>query len=100
MGFEVVEVSAIAMEFGGDVVTGAVGEPFAEACGTDDVAGGVVGLPACDGGAGGEGLLDGGDGGVSGVTDGVEDQVFAFGGLAVDDAGPGDVVPDGFGAVG
>ncbi len=31
MGFEVVEVGAGAVEFGGDVVAGAVGEEFAEA---------------------------------------------------------------------
>jgi hypothetical protein len=38
-----------------------------------------------------------GDGGVAGVADGVEDELLALGGFAVDDAGPGDVVPDGLG---
>ncbi len=72
----------------------------AEAGGADDVAGGVVGLPAGDGLVGGEGGLDGVDGGVAGVADGGEDELLAVGGLAVDDAGPGDVVLDGVGAVG
>jgi hypothetical protein len=49
VGFEVVEVGAVAVEFGGDVVAGAVGEELAEAGVADDGAGGVVGLPAGDG---------------------------------------------------
>ena len=53
VGLEVVEVGAVAVEFGRDVVAGAVGEAVGEACVADDVAGGVVGLPACDGGVGG-----------------------------------------------
>ena len=48
VGFEVVELGAVAVEFGGDVVAGAVGEPVAEACGADNVAGGFVGLPSGD----------------------------------------------------
>ena len=100
VGFEVVEMRAVAVDFGADVVAGAVGEPVAEAGVADDVAGGVVGLPAGDGLVGGEGVLDGFDGGVAGVADGGEDELFALGGLAVDDAGPGDVVPDGGGVVG
>jgi hypothetical protein len=34
------------------------------------------------------------DGCVAGVADGVEDALLEFGGLAADDAGPGDVVVD------
>ena len=63
----------------------------------DDVAGGVVGLPAGDGRACGEGVPDGCDGGVAGVADGFEDELLAVGGFAIDDAGPGDVVEDGVG---
>ena len=99
VGFEVVEVGAAAVELGADVVAGAVGEVVAEAGVADDVAGGVVGLPAGDGLVGGEGVLDGCDGGVAGVADGVEDELLAVGGLAADDAGPGDVVVDGVGLV-
>ena len=98
MGFEVVEVGAVAVELDGDVVAGAVGEEVAEAGGADDVAGGVVGLPAGDGLVGCVGGLDGGDGCVAGVADGVEDELLAVGGFAVDDGGPGDVVPDGVAA--
>jgi hypothetical protein len=43
VGFEVVEVRAGAVQFGGDVVAGAVGEVLAEAGLADDFAGGVVG---------------------------------------------------------
>ncbi len=100
MGFEVVEVGAVAVDFGADVVAGAVGEGVAEAGFDDEAAGGVVGLPACDGLVGGEGFLHGFDGGVAGVADGGEDELLAVGGFAVDDAGPGDVVPDGGGVVG
>jgi hypothetical protein len=100
VGFEVVEVSAVAVDADGDVVAGAVGEEGGEAGVADDVAGGVVGLPAGDGTAFGVGALDDGDGGVAGVADGVEDEVLAIGGGAADDAGPGDVVPDGGGVVG
>src|SRR6266481_1642088 len=91
---------AVAVDDGADVVAGAVGEKVAEAGFADEVAGGVVGLPAGDGLVCGEGVLHGFDGGVAGVADGVEDELFAFGGLAVDDSGPGDVVPDGGGLVG
>ena len=97
MGFEVVEVRAVAVELGRDVVAGAMGERVAEAGCADEAAGGFVGLPAGDGLVGGEGLLRRRDGGVAGVADGGEDELFALGGLAVDDAGPGDVVPDGGG---
>jgi len=34
------------------------------------------------------------DGSIACVANSVEDEVLALGGLAVDDAGPGDVVPD------
>ncbi len=44
VGFEVVEVSAGAVELSADVVAGAVGEVLAVAGGADDGAGGVVGL--------------------------------------------------------
>jgi hypothetical protein len=100
VGLEVVEMGAIAVELGRNIVAGPVGEEVGEACRADDGAGGVVGLPAGDGGVGGEGLLDDGDGGVAGIADSVEDEVLAVGGFAVDDAGPGDVVPDGLGVVG
>ncbi len=102
VGFEVVEVGAVAVEDDGDVVAGAVGKEVAEAGVADDGAGGVVGLPACDG-AGGlarggrVGALYGFDGGVAGVADGVEDELLAGGGFAAEDAGPCDVVPDGGG---
>ena len=104
VGFEVVEMRAVAVEFGGDVVPGAVGELRAEAGGADHVAGGLVGLPAGDGlgrlaGDGGVSLLDNGDGRVAGIADSGEDVLFAVGGLAIHDAGPGDVVPDGFGVI-
>ncbi len=66
----------------------------------DDLSGGLVGLPAGDGVLGVKGGLDDFDGGVAGVADGIKDELFALGGFAVDYAGPGDVVPDGVGAVG
>ena len=91
VGLEVVEVGTVSVQLGCDIVASAVGEPSAEACGADDAAGGVVGLPACDGGVGGEGLLDCGDRGIAGVSDSVEDEVHAHGGYAADDAGPGEV---------
>ena len=97
MGLEIVEVRAVAVERDFDVVAGAVGEEVAEAGVADDGAGGVVGLPAGDGAALGVGALDGCDGGVAGVADGVEDELLAGGGFAADDGGPGDVVPDGGG---
>jgi len=49
VGFEVVEVGAVAVEFDRDVVAGAVGELVGETGRADEVAGGVVGLPAGDG---------------------------------------------------
>ncbi len=62
----------------------------------DDGAGGVVGLPAGDGGwSAAKACFDDGDGGIAGVADGVEDALLAVGGFAADDAGPGDVVMDG-----
>ena len=85
------------MDFAADVVAGAVGEPVGETGGADDVAGGIVGLPAGDLLLAGVGGLDGGDGCVASVADGVEDEAFAVGGLAVDDSGPGDVVVNGAG---
>ena len=100
VSFEVVEVGSAAVEFGADVVAGAMGEEVGETGGTDDVAGGVVCLPAYDGRVGGERLLDGRDGGVASVADDVEDGVFAFGGSAIEDGGPSDVVPDCGGIVG
>ena len=100
VGFEVVEVGAVAVELGCDVVAGAVGEPGGEAGGGDEIAGGVVGLPAVDGDVGGVGVFDGFTGGEARVADGVEDLGFAGGGGAVEDSGPGDVVPDGLGVVG
>ena len=97
VGLEVIEVGAVAVEGDFDIVAGAVGEEVAEAGVADDGAGGVVGLPAGDGAALGVGALDGFDGGIAGVADGVEDELLAGGGVASDDAGPGDVVPDGGG---
>src|SRR5215472_3662723 len=95
---EIVQMRAVAVQFTGDVMTGAVREKIAEPSVADDVAGGVVGLPAGDGGVGGVGLFDGGDGGVAGLAHDGEDVALVVGGLAADDAGPGDVVPDGIGA--
>src|SRR6185437_11657925 len=100
MRLEVIEVGSVAVNLGRDVVAGAMREKFLEPGAAGDVAGGVVGLPAGDRPVGGVGLLDGGDGGVAGGADGGEDVALAFGGLAADDAGPGDVVPDGIRAVG
>ncbi len=100
VGLEVVEVGTIAVELRADVVSGAVSEGVSEACGADEVASGIVGLPACDGLVGGEGVLYGFDGGVACVADGGEDELLTFGRLTSDDAGPGDVVPDGGGVVG
>ena len=97
MGLEVVEVGAVAVQGDFDVVAGAVGEEVAKAGVADDGAGGVVGLPAGDGAAFGVGALNGLDGGIAGVADGVEDELLAGGGVASEDAGPGDVVPDGGG---
>ena len=88
---------AVAVQGDVDVVAGAVGEEVAEAGVADDGAGCVVGLPAGDGTAFGVGALDGVDGGVARVADGIEDELLAVGGFAADDAGPGDVVPDGGG---
>ena len=99
VGFEVVEVRAGAVDFVGDVVAGAVGEVLGETGGADDGAGGIVGFESADGAASGKSLLDGGDGGVAGVADGFKDELLAGGGLAADDAGPGDVVVDGVGLV-
>src|SRR5258708_10120458 len=100
VGFEVVEMCAVAVEDGADVVAGAMGEKVAEAGFADDVAGGVVGLPAGDGSICGKGLLHGFDGGVAGVADGGEDELLAGRGFAAYDTSPGDVVPDGGGLVG
>ena len=94
VGLEVVEVRAGAVDFVSDVVAGAMSEVVAEAGGADDGAGGIVGFEAADGAVGGEGRPDGADGGVAGVADGFEDELLAFGWLAADDAGPGDVVVD------
>ena len=78
VGFEVVEVGSVAVEGDGYVVSGAVGEVVGNAGGTEEVAGGVVGLVAGYGDGwtstcGCVGLLDGFDGGVAGVADEVED---------------------------
>ena len=99
VGFEVVEVGAVAVEFGGDVVASAVREEVCEARVADDRAGGVVGFVACDGVIRAEGLLDAGDGGVAGVADGGKDVLFALGGGAADDGCPSDVIPNGCGVV-
>ena len=80
VGFEVVEMGSVAVELGAYVVAGAVGEEFCEAGVADEVATGVVGLVAGDGVVGGEGLLDGFDGGVAGVANGGEDELLAVGG--------------------
>jgi len=92
---EIVEVGAVAVKGDFDVVAGAVGEEVCEAGVADDGAGGVIGLPAGDGASLSVGALDGCDGGVAGVADGVEDELLAEGGVATDDGGPGDVVPNG-----
>ena len=76
VGFEVVEVRAGAVNLVGDVVAGAVHEEIAEAGVADDGAGGVVGLEAVDGAVFGEGLLDGCDGGVTGVADGIKNHLL------------------------
>ena len=87
-------MGAGAVEVLGYVVAGAVGEVVGESGGADYGAGCVVGLEAADGAVGGEGLLDSGDGCVAGGADYVEYLLLAGGGLAADDAGPGDVVKD------
>ena len=97
VGLEVVEVGAVAVEGDFDVVAGAVGEVIAEAGFADDGAGGIIGLPAGDGALLGVGALDDFDSSVAGIAHGVEDELLAGGGVAMDDGGPGDVVPDGFG---
>ena len=94
VGLEVVKVRAGAVNLVGDVVAGAVGEELGKAGRADDGAGGVVGLEAADGAVLGEGLLDGVDGGVAGVADGLKDKLLLGRGLAADDGGPGDVVVD------
>jgi hypothetical protein len=99
VGFEIVEVSAGAVEVLGYVVAGAVGELVGESGGADYGAGCVVGLESADGAAQGECLLDGGDGGVAGGADYLEDLLLAGGGLAAYDAGPGDVVEDAGGLI-
>ena len=76
VGFQVVEVRAGAVNLVGDVVAGAVGEVLGEAGGANYGAGGIVGLEAADGAVLGEGLLDGGDGGVAGVADGFKDVLL------------------------
>src|ERR1019366_4928185 len=96
VGFKIVEVRAGAVNLMDDIVAGAMGEVLAESGGADDGAGGIVGFESANGAVGGEGLLDSGDGGVAGVADGFEDELLFGAGLAADDAGPGDVVVDGF----
>ena len=99
VGFKVVEMRAGAVDFVGDVVAGAVGEPLGESGGANYVAGGIVGLKAADRLAGCERLLDGADGGIAGIAHGGEDELLAFGGFAANDARPGDVVEDGVGVI-
>ena len=99
VGFEIVEVRAGAVDFVGDVVAGAVREILGEAGGANHGAGGVVGFEAADRAALGEGVFDGADGGIARVADGFEDVLLVLGGLAADDAGPGDVVEDAVGLV-
>jgi hypothetical protein len=95
VGFEVVEVRAAAVDLGADVVAGAVGEEFGEAGGADDVAGGVVCLPAGDGRGGGVGCSMAAMAASRASRTVVKMRLLAVGGLAGDDAGPGDVVVDG-----
>ena len=94
MGFEIIEVRAGAVHLVGDVVAGTMDEVFAEAGGANDGAGCIVGLEATDGAVGGEGLFDGGDGGVARVAYGFKDELLFGAWFAADDAGPCDVVVD------
>src|SRR5579875_1029717 len=94
VGFQVVEVGAVAVQLRGDVVAGSVGEEVRKTGVADEVARGVVGLPAGDGLGGGVGLLHAGDGGIAGVAHQGEDLLFARCGFAAYHAGPGDVIPD------
>ena len=99
VGFKVVEVRAGAVNLVRDVVAGAVREEVAEAGGANDGAGGIVGLKAANGAVRGEGLLDGGDGGIARMADGRKDESAPSLRFAADDAGPGDVVKDAAGLV-
>src|SRR5215472_7709745 len=91
---------SIAMDFGRDVVAGAVREEFVKTRAPDYVPGSIIGFPSSDGLIGGIGLFDFGDGSIPGLFDDGEDVLFVVAGLAAYDAGPGDVVPDGVRAVG
>src|SRR5579875_1341733 len=94
VGFQVVQMRAIAMQFDGDVVARAMREEGTEATGVNDLPGGIVRLPARDGLSRGVGGFDACDGRIPRIAHKVEDLPFAPSGLAADDARPGDVVPD------
>lgn len=68
MGLEVIQMSACAVEFGGDVVPRAMGEGLGEVCCTNDFACGFVGLPALKRLVVCEGLLNSVDRGVAGIA--------------------------------
>ena len=74
VGLEVVEMGAVAVDLVRYVVAGAMSEVVGVAGIANDGAGGIVGFPAADRLARGEGPLDLCDGGVAGVADGFEDS--------------------------
>jgi hypothetical protein len=100
MRLEIVEVRAAAVQLGADVVAGAMGKVLRVAGVADDGTGGIVCLPAGDRLPCREGLLDFGDGGIAGVANDSEDGLLLRGGLAIDNASPGDVIEGDVFAVG
>ena len=81
-------MSSGAVDLGGDVVSGAMGKSVCEPGVADEGTGGLVGFPALQPAVVGEGVLDRADRGVPGITNSLEDEVFAFGGLPVDHPSP------------
>lgn len=94
VGFEVVEVSAIAVDFLADGVSRAVDEGGSVACVFDDVTGRSVEFPALEGAALVVGFSGGGDGGVTGAGDDGEDFLIFFRDGGTDEGDPGEVAVD------
>ena len=94
VGFEIIQVGSVAMQVDFNIVARAVGEPLAKTGRANDVACGVIGLPAWDRATLGIGALHDLDRGIAGIAHGVEDELLAGCGFAANDASPRDVVPD------